>query len=88
MGAARRREAPFPENAADTGQLSLSERPQYVLRGLVEEDVAFTLCHGRPDKRPQDCRYDQLEVTPAYELDRVFGARDRSQPCAAAGQGS
>jgi ATP-dependent DNA ligase len=42
----------------------------------------------RPDKRPQDCRYDQLEVTPAYELDRVFGARDRSQPRAAAGQGS
>jgi ATP-dependent DNA ligase len=30
----------------------------------------------RPDKRPQDCRYDQLEVTPAYELERVFGARD------------
>jgi ATP-dependent DNA ligase len=29
----------------------------------------------RPDKRPEDCRYDQLEVTPAYELDRVFGAR-------------
>jgi ATP-dependent DNA ligase len=27
----------------------------------------------RPDKRPQDCRYDQLEVTPAYELERVFG---------------
>jgi len=30
----------------------------------------------RADKRPQDCRYDQLEVTPAYELARVFGARD------------
>jgi ATP-dependent DNA ligase len=30
----------------------------------------------RPDKRPRDCRYDQLEVTPAYELQRVFGARD------------
>ena len=29
----------------------------------------------RPDKRPQDCCYDQLEVTPAYELDGVFGAR-------------
>ena len=29
----------------------------------------------RPDKRPEDCRYDQLEVTPAYELARVFGAR-------------
>jgi len=39
----------------------------------------------RPDKRPQDCRYDQLEVTPAYELERVFGARpaaraDRQRP--------
>ena len=30
----------------------------------------------RPDKRPPDCRYDQLEVTPAYELERVFRARD------------
>ncbi len=29
----------------------------------------------RPDKRPEDCTYDQLEVTPAYELERVFGAR-------------
>jgi ATP-dependent DNA ligase len=29
----------------------------------------------RPDRRPEDCRYDQLEVTPAYELGRVFGAR-------------
>jgi ATP-dependent DNA ligase len=29
----------------------------------------------RSDKRPQDCRYDQLEVTPPYELERVFGAR-------------
>jgi ATP-dependent DNA ligase len=28
----------------------------------------------RPDKRPADCRYDQLEVTPAYELEKVFGA--------------
>jgi ATP-dependent DNA ligase len=34
----------------------------------------------RPDKRPQDCRYDQLEVTPAYELERVFGARGHSAP--------
>jgi ATP-dependent DNA ligase len=29
----------------------------------------------RPDKPPEACRYDQLEVTPAYELERVFGAR-------------
>jgi len=28
----------------------------------------------RPDKPPRDCRYDQLEVTPPYELQRVFGA--------------
>jgi ATP-dependent DNA ligase len=28
----------------------------------------------RPDKQPKDCRYDQLEVTPAYELEKVFGA--------------
>jgi ATP-dependent DNA ligase len=26
----------------------------------------------RPDKRPQDCRYDQLEVTQPYELGRIF----------------
>ncbi|MCA1586586.1 MAG: ATP-dependent DNA ligase, partial [Acidobacteria bacterium] len=32
----------------------------------------------RPDKRPDECRYDQLEVTPAYELEKVFGAT-RSQ---------
>jgi ATP-dependent DNA ligase len=28
----------------------------------------------RPDKPPQDCRYDQLEVTTPYELAKVFGA--------------
>jgi ATP-dependent DNA ligase len=28
----------------------------------------------RPDRRPGDCRYDQLEVTTAYELEKVFGA--------------
>jgi ATP-dependent DNA ligase len=28
----------------------------------------------RPDKPPQDCRYDQLEVTTAYELEKVFAA--------------
>jgi ATP-dependent DNA ligase len=26
----------------------------------------------RPDKRPKDCRYDQLEVTKPYELERIF----------------
>ena len=27
----------------------------------------------RPDKRPSDCRYDQLEVVTPYELEKVFG---------------
>jgi ATP-dependent DNA ligase len=29
----------------------------------------------RPDKRPADCTYEQLEVTTPYELANVFGAR-------------
>jgi ATP-dependent DNA ligase len=28
----------------------------------------------RPDKRPQDCRYDQLEVTEPFELKKVFAS--------------
>jgi len=28
----------------------------------------------RPDKRPDSCRYDQLEVTTPYEVQKVFGA--------------
>ena len=28
----------------------------------------------RPDKRPQDCRYDQLEVTQPYELSKIFSS--------------
>ena len=31
----------------------------------------------RPDKPPAECRYDQLEVTKAYELGKVFGAARR-----------
>jgi ATP-dependent DNA ligase len=33
----------------------------------------------RPDKLPDDCRYDQLEVTTAYELEKVFGAGRRKR---------
>jgi ATP-dependent DNA ligase len=29
----------------------------------------------RPDKPPQDCGYDQLEVTKPYELEKIFSAR-------------
>jgi ATP-dependent DNA ligase len=32
----------------------------------------------RHDKKPSDCRYDQLEVTTPYELERVFGATGRA----------
>ena len=31
-----------------------------------------TFLRWRPDKQPQDCRYDQLEVTKPFELDRIF----------------
>jgi ATP-dependent DNA ligase len=33
---------------------------------------AATFLRWRPDKQPSDCRYDQLEVTPPYELEKVF----------------
>lgn len=33
----------------------------------------------RPDKQPRDCRYDQLEVTPAYELSKVFVAQPHAR---------
>ena len=35
---------------------------------------AATFLRWRQDKQPQDCRYDQLEVTAPYELEKVFGA--------------
>jgi ATP-dependent DNA ligase len=38
----------------------------------------------RPDKQPQDCRYDQLEVTSPYELERIFSSgRAAPEPAAA-----
>jgi ATP-dependent DNA ligase len=36
---------------------------------------AATFLRFRPDKPPEACRYDQLEVTPAYELERIFSLR-------------
>jgi ATP-dependent DNA ligase len=38
---------------------------------------AAVFLRWRPDKPPKDCRYDQLEVTKAYELEKVFGAGRR-----------
>ena len=34
---------------------------------------ATTFRRWRPDKRPDQCRYDQLEVTAPYELKAIFG---------------
>ena len=39
---------------------------------------AATFLRWRDDKAPRDCRYEQLEVTPAYELALVFGATEGS----------
>jgi ATP-dependent DNA ligase len=33
---------------------------------------ATVFVRWRPDKPPRDCRYDQLEVTPPFELKKVF----------------
>jgi ATP-dependent DNA ligase len=35
---------------------------------------AAVFLRWRPDKPPADCRYDQLETTTPYELEKVFGA--------------
>jgi len=57
-------------------------RPERVCEVAYDHMQGDRFRHGaqfvrwRPDKRPEDCRYDQLEVTPPYELERVFGARD------------
>ncbi|HEV7240743.1 MAG TPA: ATP-dependent DNA ligase [Thermoanaerobaculia bacterium] len=56
-------------------------RPERVCEVAFDHMQGTRFRHGarfvrwRPDKPPEDCRYDQLEVTPAYELERVFGAR-------------
>ena len=57
-------------------------RPERVCEVRYDHMQGTRFRHGaqfvrwRPDKPPQDCGYDQLEVTPAYELERVFGARE------------
>ena len=35
---------------------------------------AATFLRWRPDKPPEECRYDQLEVTPSYQLDKFFAS--------------
>ena len=38
---------------------------------------ATRLVRWRPDRRPDDCRYDQLETTAPYELADIFGGESR-----------
>jgi ATP-dependent DNA ligase len=38
---------------------------------------AATFLRWRTDKQPRDCRYDQLEETPPYELAKVFATNSR-----------
>jgi len=36
---------------------------------------AATFLRWRPDRQPEDCRYDQLEVVQPYELSKIFATR-------------
>jgi ATP-dependent DNA ligase len=39
---------------------------------------ATTFLRWRPDKPPEACRYDQLEVVPPFALKRIFGTEASS----------
>ena len=55
-------------------------RPELVVEVSYDHMQGTRLRHTaqflrwRPDKPPAECTYDQLEVTPPYELHRIFGA--------------
>jgi ATP-dependent DNA ligase len=55
-------------------------RPERVVEVAYDHLQGDRFRHGttfkrwRPDKAPADCRYDQLEETPAYEIARIFGS--------------
>ena len=34
---------------------------------------AAVFARWRSDRQPKDCRYDQLDVTTPYELQKIFG---------------
>jgi ATP-dependent DNA ligase len=40
---------------------------------------ATHMVRWRPDRRPESCRYDQLEATPPYELAQIFGQELRGR---------
>jgi ATP-dependent DNA ligase len=59
-------------------------RPERVVEVAYDHLQGDRFRHGttfvrwRPDKRPEDCRYDQLEETAAYELSAIFGTTGRT----------
>lgn len=59
-------------------------RPERVCEVAFDHMQGTRFRHGarflrwRPDKPPRACTYDQLEVTPAYELSRIFHSRQGS----------
>jgi ATP-dependent DNA ligase len=54
-------------------------RPERVVEVAYDHLQGDRFRHGttfvrwRDDKQPADCRYDQLEETPAYEIAKIFG---------------
>ena len=64
-------------------------RPERVVEVAYDHMQGDRFRHGaqfvrwRPDKPPEACRYDQLEVTPPFELERVFGATNPNRGAAA-----
>ncbi len=61
-------------------------RPERVVEVAYDHLQGDRFRHGttfvrwRPDKRPQDCRYDQLEATAPYELEQIFGTPAQAGP--------
>jgi len=55
-------------------------RPVLVAEVRYDQVTGRRFRHGtglvrwRPDKGPESCRYDQLEVTAPFELGMIFGA--------------
>src|SRR5215208_6663610 len=55
-------------------------RPELVVEVAYDHLQGDRFRHGttfvrwRDDKQPADCRYDQLEETPAYEIAKIFGS--------------
>ena len=66
--------------AASRSTNSRALRPERVCEVAYDHLQGDRFRHGttflrwRPDKTPEECRYDQLEETPAAELKQIFGA--------------